>query len=328
MTTRPYRLSEKERVFLVHTCVSADRSLKEIAARSGLREHNVRYIRDNLLQEELIQPVYFIDMYRLGLIDLGVFFSRGAETSAGRKKLEQNLQNAPSVTWLAKMGGAYQYGMTVQLAKMHDAPGLYEMIRPTEPGGYFSKTVRVGWEWHSFSPNFLCPKIRQRSCVTVTTRNSPIEVDETDLLILRTVAAKAGKSRAEMARAAQMNVNSFDYRFEKLTEKGIIKTMGYVMANERLGIHVYRLLIADRGLTKEQRGHLLKMIASHPEVGAIILCTGNWDFELRLETENPSGADTFAQLLYDRFGHSIDSITCVQQHKVLKRRGFPVPSPA
>lgn len=328
MTTRPYRLSEKERVFLVHTCVSADRSLKEIAARSGLREHNVRYIRDNLLQEELIQPVYFIDMYRLGLTHLGVFFSRGAETSAGRKKLEQNLQKTPSVTWLAKMGGAYQYGMTVHLSKMHDIPALYEMIRPTDPGGYFTKTVRIGWEWHSLSPNFLYPQIRQRECVTVTTRDTQIEVDETDLLILRTVAAKAGKSMAEMARTAHMNANSFNYRFQKLREKGLIKAMGYVMANERLGIHVYRVLIADRGVSAEQRQNLLKTLASHPEVGAIILCTGNWDFELRLETENPSGADAFAQLLYDRFGHSIESITCVQQHKVLKRRGFPVPSPA
>jgi hypothetical protein len=89
-----------------------------------MREHNVRYVRDNLLSEGLIHPVYFIDIYRLGLTHLGVFFSRGAEKSAGRKQLEQNLQSHPSDTWLAKIGGAYQYGMTVQLSKMHDISSI------------------------------------------------------------------------------------------------------------------------------------------------------------------------------------------------------------
>ena len=125
-----------------------------------------------------------------------------------------------------------------------------------------------------------------------------------------------------------MSPSTFNYRFERLRERGVIAGMGYVLATEKLGIHLYRVMIVDRCLTKQQREHLLKVLSDHPNVGAIKKCTSNWDFELRFETEDPAEIDTFSQELYDRFGSGIDSITPVQQFKVLKRRALPARLPS
>lgn len=323
MREQRYKLSEKERVFLIHTGTSADLTPKEIAARSGLREHSIRDIQHSLLGRGLIQPVYFVDMYRLGLIDLGLFFSRGAESTASRRVLEQKLRSHPRVTWFAKMAGAYQYAVSVALSQMNEIEDFYETILTKEEGAYFKRTIRIGFEWHSFAPTFLLPQICERKRVILSSTQELESIDETDVKILQTVAELAGRNMSEMARALRMSPSSFTYRFNQLRERGIIAGMGYVMAAEKLGIHLYRVLIVDRCLTRGQKAQLMKLLSEHPCVGAIKKCMSSWDFEIRFETEHPEEVDAFAQMLYDSFGAGIDSITPVQQFRVLKRRALP-----
>jgi DNA-binding Lrp family transcriptional regulator len=319
-----YKLSEKERVFLVHSGASADLSMKDLAARTGMREHSVRRIQDLLLSRGLIVPVYFVDMYRLGYTDLGIFFSRGSETSTARKRLEEALIRYPAVTWLAKMGGAYQYALGINVHAIHEVQSLFELLRPTEEGAYFTKTVRIGIEWLSFSPNFLLRDIRIRHTVELTTKLPIVAVDEVDLKVLQTIADNTGVSIAQMARIVKIPVNTFAYRFERLKERGIIKGMGYVLATEKLGILNYRVLIVDRGLGSSQRDSFLGFLKRYPNVGALKQCTGSWDFELRFESEDSSEIDRFSQEIYDNFGSGIDSVTAVQQFRVLKRRSVPL----
>jgi len=323
--TTVHRLTEKERIFLACAGVSAEMSLKEISRRSGMREHAVRYTRDTLISEGYIRPVWLVDMYRLGYTDLGIFFTRGTETSGMRKKFEDKIQSHPSVTWFAKMGGAYQYGLTLNIRKMHDVEDFYAALRPTEAGAYFKKTVRVGFEWYNLSPTYLYPEVRQRQKVVLSTKYEPVSIDTMDAVVIQAVADHPGASLSEMARAASMSVSTFTYRFDKLRELGVINSLMYMLDIERLGIHQFRLLIVDRGLSKEQRSHLLKAVTGHPGVVAVILCTGSWDYEVRFETETVSEVDTFAQMLYDEFGFGIDAVSTIQQFRVLKRRSHPAP---
>jgi DNA-binding Lrp family transcriptional regulator len=321
--TAVHRLTEKERIFLAHAGVSAEMTLKEISKRTGLREHAVRYTRDTLISEGYIRPVWLVDMYRLGYTDLGIFFTRGTETSGTRKKFEEKIQSHPSVTWFAKMGGGYQYGLTLNVRKMHDVEDFYAALRPTETGAYFKKTVRVGFEWYNLSPTYLYPEVRQRHKVILSTKYDPVSIDAIDAVVIQAVATQPGASLSEMARAAAMSVSTFTYRFDKLRELGIINSLIYTLDIERLGIHQFRLLIVDRGLSKEQREQLLRALARHPGVVAIILCTGSWDFEVRFETETVAEVDAFAQMLYDEFGFGIDAVVTIQQFRVLKRRSYP-----
>jgi hypothetical protein len=56
---------------------------------------------------------------------------------------------------------------------------------------------------------------------------------------------------------------------------------------------------------------------------AFLCCTGDWDFELRFESESVADIDVFCQLLYDTFGNGIGSLKTVQQLRVLKQIAFP-----
>ena len=79
----------------------------------------------------------------------------------------------------------------------------------------------------------------------------------------------------------------------------------------------------DRGLSSDQKQLIRKKFEACPNLVAALLCTGNWDYELRFEAETSQDLDTFCLDIYDTFGTAVDSIKTIQQFKILKRLGYP-----
>jgi DNA-binding Lrp family transcriptional regulator len=112
-------------------------------------------------------------------------------------------------------------------------------------------------------------------------------------------------------------------RIEKLRERRILRGQIYRLATDKIGVQSYRVLIVDRGMSEAQKNLFRKVITQCPNVLAALSCTGNWDYELRFETEDSRELDSFCQSLYDTFGGAIDSIKILQQFEILKRLGYP-----
>lgn len=320
------RLSAKERVFLANGALSAELSVKGLAKKTGLSESAVRYTRDSLLERDIIKPVYHIDLFALGYVDFTAFVSRGAESSVGRRRFEQTLINHPRVTGLSKMGGAYQYMVWLQAKEVYEIEDLFATIRPAEPGAHFEKTVRIALEWAIYTPNFLAPDSSRRVCHKASARTNRVVIDDTDASVLAGIAKYPSLSLASIARKIHVNPNTFLYRFDKLRECNVVRGLTYILQTDLLGLQTYRVLILDRGMSGEQRTTFRKRCEACPHVVAFVSCTGNWDYELRFETESSKALDRFCQDLYDEFGSSINTITTIQQHQSLKRVAFPTSS--
>lgn len=318
------RITANERLFLATCALSGSASTKELAKLSGLKEHAVRYARDSLLEQGAIKPVWQVDPYILGFLEIATYFNRGSESSKGRAALEQKLIQHPKVSWLAKMGGTYQYGTVVYLRKMIELDRLFSLIRPTDSGAHFDKTVRIGLDWTVYTPSYLAPTRTPRQSIVMTSENEVVEVDKTDEKILRALAQHPHESLATIARSLSMTQSAFSYRFNRLSEQKVVRGLTYIVQMDKLRISTYRIFIVDRGLNEERKLLLKKTFANHPNVVAALSCTGNWDYELRFETENPEDVDQFCALIYDTFGSGIDSINVSQQFKILKRVAHPL----
>ena len=319
----PVRISEKDRIFLANFALSADLSVRDLAKRCKMSESTVRYTRDSLLDRGLIKPVYHIDMFSLGYIDFTAFLNRGAESSSGRTRLEQKMISHPRVTALYKMGGGCQYMVWLQVKKLFEIEELFALIRPNESGANFEKSIRLALDWTVFTPNYLAPKHSKRSSIAVSAQASLATIDDVDEKLLQGLSKHPEMSLTSLARTIQMNPNTLIYRFDKLKERGIVRGLTYILQIDKLGIQTYRVLLVDRGLSSEQKKLLRKKFEACPNVVAAILCTGNWDYELRFEAEASQDLDNFCQDLYDTFGSAIDSIKTIQQFKILKRLGHP-----
>ena len=316
-------LSAKERQFIAAATLTADSSAKEIAQLIGMREHAVRYMRDGLIQRGIIRPVYHINYFKIGLNDFGIYFSRGSENSASRKRFEAQLEKTPGVFWVAKTGGSYQYALSFVTSKTHLVGDLFSALRPSETGTHFDKSFGIRMDWTIYSPSYLSGDTKKRSRITFRPGESVVEIDETDRKVLRVLSDFPSKTVAECSRITGINASSFTYRMEQLRKQGVIHGRRYMLETPLLGISNQRLLLVDRGLTALQRQELFDVCSRHPNVVAFLCCTGDWDFELRFESESVADIDVFCQLLYDTFGNGIGSLKTVQQLRVLKQIAFP-----
>lgn len=316
-------LSEKERQFIVAATFTADSSAKQIAGMIGIREHSVRYIRDGLIARGIIRPVFHINNFKIGLNEFGIYFSRGSENSASRKRFESQLEKAPGVFWVAKTGGSYQYALSFITPKTHLIGDLFSMLRPSEMGTHFDKSFSIHMDWTIYPPSYLTGETKRRSRITFQPSDSVVEIDEVDRKVLRVLSDFPTKTVAEYARMTGINPSSFSYRMEQLRNHGVIYGRRYMLETQMLGISNQRLLLVDRGLTAGQRKELFDLCSRHPNVVAFLHCTGDWDFELRFESESLADIDIFYQLLFDTFGSGIGSFKTVQQLRVLKNVAFP-----
>ena len=316
------RISDKEREFIVGSCFHADQTSKDVASLLGVREHAARYTRDSLIERGIIRPVYHIDYFRLGYNDFGIYLSRGSENSSGRRRFESQIEKAPGIFWLAKTGGAFQYGMSFVTRNPHNLGSLMSLARPSDSGVHFEKTIGLRLDWTIYPPSYLTGDTKKRPMITMAPRDESIKLDEVDIKVLRALSEHPTGSLAHIARALSMNASSVSYRIEQLRKSGVIQAQRYILNLPILGFNNYRLILVDRGLSAEQRQELFRLCSRHPSVVAFLNCTGDWDFELRFEAESPNEIDPFCQLLYDTFGNAIGGIKTMQQHEVLKHVAF------
>ncbi len=318
-----YRLSELERRLIVAWNLCADLSVKEIARRAEVREHRARHALISLARRGILIPMYLVDNYRLGFSDFGLFFAPSAESSTLRERFESSLYKHPRVVWLARMSGSFQYGATFMAKHPHELVDFFAWMQPLSLGAYAHKTTRIGIDCTWFSPNYLAPDIKERTSISITSRLVPPELDELDKKILVTMTRNPASSILELGSLLGMSKSTLTYRIDKLRSSNVLRGRMYSIRNGLVGILMYRVMIVDCGLTASQRQQMYDACAQCPHVVAFMVCTGNWDYELRFEAEHPNVVDNFCQQLIDLFGKAIGSVLVSQQLTTLKRVAYP-----
>lgn len=316
-------LSEKERQFIVVATMRAHNSVREIADILGWREHTARNIQRSLLSRGIIASIPMIDIYRIGFTDFRVFLSDIAETSRVKSIFEKRVLNYPQVYWLAKMNGAFQYAITLLAREPFEMIDFFAAIQPPEDGFYARRTIGIAATWTVFSPSYLAPELGYRESINLTARERVPELEEEDHLILAHIARNPSASTAALARSARIKESTLAYRLKRLTELQVLRGQVYLLRCSEIGVLVYRVMIVDRGLSVQQREKLCKYLSQHPNVVAMLRCTGGWDYEIRLEMHNAEVLEEFCQAIVDGFGRVIGSILSAQQVSILKRASYP-----
>jgi DNA-binding Lrp family transcriptional regulator len=317
------RLSENERLFIAAAALSAVTSAKEIASRMGVREHQVRRIRDSLIQREILKPIYLIDTYRLGFTDFRVFLAGITSPSKIRSAFEKRALSYPSVYWLAKMSGSYQYALTFLAKDATDMISFFPAMQPSPIGINAHKTIAIAGDWTIYSPNYLAPGYKHRDCHHLTCKERIPPLDRQDILILETLSRNPAIHTAGLARLTGIPVTSLSYRLEKLTELKVVRGQFYLFNNSLIGISAFRITIVEKGLSPSQRERLRRYMSHHPNVCAILTCAGSFDFEVRFECGDPEEVEDFVQNIVDTFGEELGAIEVSQQLRILKRIAYP-----
>lgn len=317
------KLSAKEATILASAELRSNAPIELLCRESGYREHVVRHALRRLRERNVMMPVPFINLHRIGLNIYSVFFTAGGESKGARQNIVKALVAAPEVLWVGEFGGEYQYGMSFCAKRL---PSLLEFLRNLSRRHqqiFVEKAVSVQISATAFPRKYLTTKKFSVGSVTVKSEKDFVEIDKLDARILSALTSFGDLSHRQVAMKLQIPLSTLELRVRKLREHGVIAADIFMVDPAAFDRQSFKLLVYTKGLDPQVGIELHKFCAQHSDVTYLIECFGSWGFEVGLEVLKAEDVSTVMQELYEQFGAAINTIKLLSKFRYPKVRFFP-----
>ncbi len=125
-----------------------------------------------------------------------------------------------------------------------------------------------------------------------------LDLDETDMRILRTMQADGSLSVTEIAARAGLSQSPCSRRIARLQEVGVLRGKETLLDARKLGFHTQIILrIKLQGHERTLLESFKKAVREIPEIQIALLVLGDFDFYLRIIVRD---IDHYQQLLQNR----------------------------
>jgi len=306
------RLNDTDRAILAQAQLNADAPVGVIAKTLRLKEHTVRYSLSRLQEAGVIQRLLYVNLYRVGFVEYYLFMKLTNNTPAEEQKLIDAFLRSERVTWIVRVGGKYSLGVAFLARSIAESVSFIEQLSDRY-GVQLAERAFLALAGRAyFGVKHLEAKSSGSSPVDMGTLGTEqFELEELDHLILRSLATSLTGSIASVARELGKPESTIQYRLKILRERGIYNRTVYLINPDSYGMSAYRLRATVHTPGKAVRESMYAWAAQHPSVLSFIHCLGPWDFEFRVEVDDPRDAVKVAHDLTQSLGSAVSSTEIV-----------------
>ena len=312
-----YKLTKKEADFLAVAQFDADLTYKEMAKKYNLGERSIRKILEKLSRVGLLKKTVFIDPFKAGLKTILLYFSIRGGSNQQREQLLKSMIKTPSITWLAELGGDYQYGCAFQTSNFNTVKQALASITRLHSGIIREKTV-LSYNGLTLLPRgFFSKHVTKKyySCCEVP--NARIR-DNTDLSILSLLSSNGTISGRAIGAKLGISHTTVENRISQMANDGLILGSYYRLAARKLGCHTFKFLISLRKFDRDSEVEFYKFLVTHPMINCIIETVGNWDLEVGVDSILSSEVPALAYEIHEKFDILIAAIKVIPVFEVHK----------
>lgn len=320
------RLSEKERNIIACTELNAEMSARKIGKTCGYKDHTVRYSINNLINRKIIRAIPFINIYPLGYSYYNVFFSISVKSTKAKNDFLNHLINSPRVTFLAELGGDFQYELSICAKNPQTVLSFLKELSLKHGNIFFEKSISFRVSANRFNRSFLADKKIPISSISFGNQTNPTNIDELDHKILIALSTDNFTSRRSLAKTMKLPFGTLENRFKKLQEKDVLPKMIYSVNPELCNIQSFKLLIYTKGISDKLSNKINLFAKKHPNIFYIIESLGAWEYEFGVDVENRSDILNISQELYEELGSDINNIKVLSIFRRLKFSLYPFSS--
>ena len=318
------KLSDKERAALASAEFRADAPMQVIAKDAGYREHTVRYSLHRLLEREVIRPLPFINLHRIGYEVYTVLFSAAVDRRASKTALLKSLMQAPYVLWVGEFGGEYQYGIGFCCRRFAELITYMRELSKKHEQIFFDKAVSMQISSTIFPRRYLWTrKLPVSPLISTFAKAGIIEIDELDERILSGLTTWSTLSHRQIALKLQVPLSTLELRLSKLIRNGVILGTVYAVNSEAIQKESFKLLVYTKGLDANFTASLYKYCLKRPEAVSLIDTLGVWGYEIGVEVDHGEEVTDIIQDLYETFPGLINTIRPLTKFRYPKVRFFP-----
>lgn len=317
------RLLPQETKILAAVELNADRPIAQIRRETRCRDHTIRYYLERLKSRGIIERRPFLNIYPLGYVDYALYFSMVSGGEKIREEMISNLVLSPQVSWIALLGGDFQYGIAICAKHHREVVQFLNRFSTAYPGAFFDKALSLRVGITIFPRKYLGGDKSSLKPVSFGGSSKAVAIDAKDFQILSTMEHHSYSSDRDLARQLGMPISTLEHRLKRLENEGIIAGCIYRVNAALLGMQHFRLIIYGKGFSSLLRKKLYSFAERHRFITYYIECLGDWDYELGVEVEQAENMVAITEEIYRNFGSEINTIKILPVFGHRKITNFP-----
>ena len=314
------KLDLKDRKLLYELDDNSRQSASKIGKKIGLSPEVVNYRIKRLEKEEIItQYQLIVNLSTLNILQFKICLSfQHLKSEVLETKIEE-LKKIDSIKWIISSKGNWDLILSCETDSMESIDELKNKIL-TQFGNYINKkALSILIEAQTYNRNYL---IEDKSLLSdsriIMKKSKPVNIDELDLKILKSLAKNARKPIIDIASELKQTVRVINYRIKQLEKNKII--LGYKIAlnYEKLGLKFFKIFVYLDNPQEEKINSLISYLKQNKNTIHHVKVLGNWDLEPEFEVHSEEEFNKILQEIKDKYSDiikNIEIITISKEHK-------------
>jgi len=309
----------KEKKILYQLDLNARQSDASIGRKVGLSKYVVNHRIKKLLKNGIIRYFYtMVDASKLGFISCRLFIKFQYDNPEKEKEMVDFFMSKPYAWWIPTIEGQRDLAVIIWTQNTYQ---FYEIIREVlEKYKPFIKDYNPGIyaRFYQYRRAYLASMEKDESKAILTCFENRADFDETDIKLLKVIAADARMPTVEIANQLNITPETVRNRINVLIKKKVIQGFRPALDLKKLGYRWYKLMLDLEDVSKKK--YILRYAKIHPNIVYAYEVIGGWDLELELEVES---YDKFKEIMHEirhEFSDTIryfDYFLVYEEHRIL-----------
>lgn len=285
---------------------NARQTFSQIAKKIKTSKQVVDYRVNRLLQRGIIKGFFTaIDHSKLGYFSFRVYIKLRQIDPKKQQEMVDYLNASKDVWWFVTVDGYWDVDFVILVKDVFDYYTVWERFLEQHKRYIHRYETVVYSHIQGFPKSYLIGKRNEEEGFLISFTREALDVDVTDLKLLRFVSTNARITTVELADKTKMNVKTVIQRMKSLEEQKLIVGYRALIDLGKVGYKYYKIvfyLMDTKGL-----GAMKAWALAHPNVPYINKTIGGGDFELEVHAQNQDEFNTvlneFRALFYDSIDH-------------------------
>ena len=319
---RKNKLREVERSVLSKLEADSRQPLSRIGKGIRRSQQQVSYTVNSLIEKGVIQNFdTLIDYSKLDIINFRVFFKISYSSQEKFDELIRHIDSDPHISHLVTCGGRYdlictffalnpsQFNKTLKdiLSKFPKQIQDYDVLT----------TIVVRW----FSRKYICRDLPKE--IILGGDRMPEIIDEIDMKILNELSKDGRTCSVKIAELISVTPKTVMQRIKKLRSKEVILGFKPLLNPRKMGYVSNLLLIKYHNITPEMEKEMINYLKIHLNVVGAVKTLGEWDLEIRIETQGTMEFRKVEMEIRQKFTLLIQQIEGIPLYRIYKNNYFP-----
>ncbi len=319
------KLDLKDKKIILELEQDCRQSNHQLGRKVGLSPDVVRYRINRLEKNNIIAwHLTFVNFAKLGYTDYGVYINTQHLTKEKEQELIKYLQSHPRISYLAKLGGTYDFLFGTLAKNILDFEQTFSEIMQKIGNHISNKEIATRVHLFHFSKNYLLNHKEPSSKMPhFGGEIQEVKIDLLDQQILTQMSTDARIPIMDFATKLKTPASTIALRLKKLQQKEVINGFFTFTRAQSYGFQNYVITLRFKRITPKEEQKLYTYCQQHPNITYLIKTVGKWDYEVSIEVPNQEFFQAMLSEIREHFSDILSEMEFYTIFKDLKYNLYP-----